>query len=343
MKSSYKAFCAAVLCGAAFFTACVEKSEKTETPVSVKTTRLSDAGIENAARFSGEISAGRDIALSFLSAGKALAVNVNDGDYVSVGQTLAVIDSTDARSLFNAAKAKLDQANDAYNRYLPMHNDGNMSEIDWEKVIVSRDEAAAAFDIAKNTLDNCTLTAPVSGHVSGRHVDVGENVVPGVPVMHILSLDTLYADISIPANEIEGVKAGMDAIVRINGKAGISAKVFDVDVSADPLTRTYKARILMNGPNDGILPGMLCNVYVVGSSETGDSSIAIPASALNLGADGEYFVYVIDEAVSRARRREVKAAGFSGDSIIVTGMSGGELIVTEGAQKLDEGTLVSTR
>ncbi|MDR1363532.1 MAG: efflux RND transporter periplasmic adaptor subunit, partial [Spirochaetaceae bacterium] len=326
--------------------ACAKKTVKVETPVNVRATRLSGANIENAARFSGEISAGKDIALSFLSPGKVLSVNVNDGDYVQAGQTLAVIDSTDAKNMLNAAQAKLDQAEDAYDRYLPMHEDGNMSEVDWKKIEVSREEAGASFNIAKNTLDNCVLTAPASGYISGKHISVGENSTPGVPVIRLLSLDTLYAEISIPVNEIENVKAGMDAIVSVDGKPRINAKVFDVDISADSLTRTYKARILI--PRRGaepvaadILPGMLCGVYII-ENKTDGGLITVPASALNLGADGGYFVYVVDEAESRAKRRVVKTNGFSGDSILVTdGVSEGDLIITEGTQKLDNDTLVS--
>jgi RND family efflux transporter MFP subunit len=300
--------------------------------------------IENAARFSGEISAGNDIALSFLSPGKVLSVNVNDGDYVREGQILAVIDSTDAKNTLNAAQAKLDQANDAYDRYLPMHEDGNMSEVDWKKVEVSRDEAVASFNIATNTLNNCALTATAPGYISGRHINAGETAIPGVTVIRILSLDTLYADISIPINEIENVKAGMDAVVDISGKANINAKVFDVDVSADSLTRTYKARILIPNQGADILPGMLCTVYIIESAKTGSGVISVPATALNLGADGSYFVYIVDEADSRANRRTVEINGFSGNNILVAnGVSEGDLVVTEGTQKLDDGVLVNAR
>jgi RND family efflux transporter MFP subunit len=335
---------AVVLCVfATLFAVCAKKEAKTEIPVSVKAERLSDENIENAARFSGEISAGKDAALSFLSAGKVLSVDVNDGDYVQAGQTLAVIDSTDAKNLFNTAQAKLNQANDAYNRYLPMHEDGNMSEIDWRKVVVSRDEAVASFNVAKNTLDNCVLTAPVSGYVSGRQINPGENAVPGVPVLRILSLDTLYADVFIPLNEVENVKTGMDALVRIADKPKISAKVFDIDVSADPLTRTYKAKVLITGEVSDVLPGMLCDVYISEDTKAGDA-ITIPATALNLGVDGKYFVYVIDEAAGRAFRRTVDTNGFSGNDVIVTnGVSEGDLIITEGMQKLDDGVLVAVQ
>jgi RND family efflux transporter MFP subunit len=345
MKISYiKAACAAILCIATVFTGCAKKNAEAETPVNVKVVRLSGVNIENAARFSGEIAAGEDVALSFLSPGQVLSVNVNDGDYVKSGQTLAVIDSTDARNLFNAAQAKLDQADDAYNRYRPMHENGNMSEIDWKKVTVSREEARASFNIAKNTLENCLLTAPVSGYISENRISAGETATPGVPVMHILSLDTLYAKISIPINDIENVETGMDAVVSIDGKANINAKVFDVDISADPLTRTYKTRILIPNQGTNVLPGMLCDVYIIENNNGDSGVIPVPASALNLGADGKYFVYAVDETESRVKRLPVETGGFSGDNILViNGVSKGDLIVTAGTQKLDDGTLVAVQ
>jgi RND family efflux transporter MFP subunit len=343
MKISHiKIACATVMCAVSLFAACEKKTEKAETPVSIKAVRLSNTDIENSTQFSGEISAGKDIALSFLSSGKVLSVNINDGDHVQTGQTLAVIDSTDAKNLFNAAQAKLNQANDAYNRYLPMHEDGNMSEVDWKKVEVSRTEAVAGFNVAKHILDNCIMTAPAEGYISGKHINVGETATPGVPVVRILSLDTLYADISVPVNEIDLVKPGLAAVVSITGKASINAKIFDVEVSADPLTRTYKARILLLNKDSDIFPGMLCTVYIVESTGSRNNAITIPATALNLGADGKYFVYAVDEAASRVKRQSVEINGFSGESILIKeGVSEGDLIVTEGSQKLDDGVLVS--
>jgi RND family efflux transporter MFP subunit len=349
MKTSYSkiaefaAFAVTVLLFTAFFfTACDKKEVKIETPITVETIRISRANVETAMRFSGEISAGEDIELSFQSSGKVLAVNVNDGEYIQAGQTLAVLDSTDAQNMYNAARSKLDQAEDAYNRYFPMHRDGNMSEVDWKKIEVSREEAAASFNVAKNILDNCVITAPVSGYASRRRINPGETAVPGVPIMHILSLDTLHADISIPVNEIGNIKVGMDASVSISGHDLIDAKVFDVDVSADPLTRTYKTRILINGKDADILPGMLCDVYITGDTSAKNTVITIPATALNLGVDGGYFVYVVDEKDKRARRRPVEINGYSKNSIRVTkGLSEGNIIITKGVQKLDDGVLVS--
>jgi multidrug efflux pump subunit AcrA (membrane-fusion protein) len=68
--------------------------------------------------FRESLPAGKNIALSFLSPGQVKQVNVNNGDRVEAGALLIVIDSADAQSAYDAAQAKLNQADDAYKRYL---------------------------------------------------------------------------------------------------------------------------------------------------------------------------------------------------------------------------------
>ena len=311
---------------------------------------LTGAHIKNGARFSGVIAAEKDVALSFLSAGEVTAVNVRDGDQVRAGQLLAVIDSADAQSLYNAARATVNQANDAWNRYRPLHVSGNMAEIDWQKVVAERQKAQSAYEIAKKTLDNCNLTAPDSGFISGRKIESGDTVAPGIVVMRLLSLDKLYADISAPIEDARHIKAGTPAIVRTNGEreADLRGEVASIDVAADILTRTYRARILIDKPPAGLLPGMLCDVYVLEDHAAGASDeMVIPPEALQLGVDGGYFVYIVkkeSDEESRAQRRAVETGGFAdGGIVILHGIAEGDVIITGGVQKLDDGVLVNVR
>jgi RND family efflux transporter MFP subunit len=279
---------------------------------------------------------------------------------VKAGQLLAVIDSTDAQSLYNAARAALNQANDAYSRYRPLHVSGNMAEIDWQKVIAERQKAQSAFEIAQKTLDNCRMSAPGSGFISGRRIEAGDTVAPGVAVMRLLSLESLYADISAPIEDARHIKVGTEALVRVGGMAAgdretddMRAEVAQVDVSADALTRTYRVRVRIGNPPAGLLPGMLCEVYVMeeGGAAASDE-LVIPPEALQLGADGGYYVYVIEggadaegvAGAARARRRQVTTGGFEdGGVVVIHGLAEGDRIVVAGAQKLDDGVLVNAR
>ncbi|MDR2481752.1 MAG: efflux RND transporter periplasmic adaptor subunit [Spirochaetaceae bacterium] len=335
---------AAIIALCVFLTAigCNNKTEKTETPISVKTLKISAADVKNGARFSGVIAAENDIALAFLSAGQVKTVNVHNGSHVSKGAILAVIDSTATQSVFNAAKAKLDQALDAYKRYQPLHADGNMSEVDWKKVVTAREEAESAFALAQRTLENCSLTAPKDGYISEKKIESGDTVAAGIPVMRLVSIDKLYGEISVPSKDAQNIHEGMNSIVRVDGVNDMYGKVQEIDITANALTRTYKVRVLIESPEGNILPGMLCSVFIADNASPEPSAgFVIPAESLQLGADGRYFVYVVNTESNRVQRAPVDTHGFEENGVVVSnGLKDGDIIVIDGAQKLDEGVLV---
>jgi multidrug resistance efflux pump len=100
-----------------------------------------------------------------------------------------------------------------------------MSDIDWVKVTTARQEASSVFEIAKKTLADCNLTAPSAGYVSGKNIEVGDNVITGIPLMHIVSVDELSAVVSVPDSEIESVRAGMDVRVRVSDLPAFSGNL----------------------------------------------------------------------------------------------------------------------
>jgi RND family efflux transporter MFP subunit len=332
------------LCFVFLFFCCTKSEPAAPAVVTVKAIKLDESYIKNGLRFSGVIAAGKDIALSFLSPGQVKQVNVNNGDRVEAGALLVVIDSADAQSAYDAAQAKLNQANDAYNRYLPLHNDGNMSDIDWVKVTTARQEARSVFEIAKKTLADCNLTSPSSGYVSEKNIEVGDNVIIGIPVMHIVSLDELSAVVSVPSSEIESVQTGMDVRVRVSALPAFSGKISERGMQADTLTRTYQVKASISNPDTKVLPGMLCNVYIINTNKPalGGTELIIPASALNLAADGSYSVYIVDQASNKVHKSTVTTNGFDEEGIVISsGIKTGDVIVISGTQKLDDGVPVS--
>lgn len=326
---------------AALFCAC-RRAPAPELPVKVKAVRVSAGGDPEGLYYSGTIEAAKDVSLSFLTIGTVAEVSVREGDRVKKGQLLAKLDCQSNESLLQIAAAKARQAVDAFKRFEPMYKNGNLAEIKMVDIQTARTLAEQTVKLAEKNVSDCSIIAPQDGLISDRSLEPGDSAIPGKSVLRLVSMDSVYASIAVPEQEIGAIRRGGDAVVELSGlsKARLHGRIADVGVSANPLARTYTVRINVENRSSSLLPGMLCNVYLSGKTPLG-KGLLIPATALKLDGNGSQFVYVINAQSKRVRRQIVLASGFRQGGVLISGgLDGSEIIVSEGAQKLDDNAQV---
>lgn len=309
--------------------------------------------------YSGIIEARNSIPLSFLTAGTISDISVREGQPVEKGQVLGTLDCQNNQSALKMAEAKENQAQDAYRRFEPMYKNGNLAEIKMVEIETARTQAEQALKLAQKNASDCKITAPMNGIISRRDAEPGSSAIPGKPVLRLDSVEQVYASISVPETEIAAIKAGSWAEVEINALNSTEAElrqdteyhdspaakrlrgvVSDTGISADPLSRTYSVRVLLNNPRRRILPGMICAVYLSGQRRS--VMTLVPATAVSMDEAGQQFVYIAEEEGKAARKRIISTAGFSNGGILVSsGLSGGEKVVSEGVQKLTDGARIA--
>ncbi|HNW44413.1 MAG TPA: efflux RND transporter periplasmic adaptor subunit [Elusimicrobiales bacterium] len=328
-------------------------------PITVRLEAARAANGYAASYYSGTIEARNSIPLSFLAAGTVSDISVREGQPVEKGQVLGTLDCQSNQSALLMAGAKEKQAQDAYRRFQPMHKNGNLAEIKMVEIETARTQAEQALKLAQKGVADCTITAPTSGVISRRDAEPGSSAIPGRPVLRLDSVDQVYASISVPETEIAAIKTGSWAEVEISAlnstgtelrmdteyrsspaASRLHGVVADTGISADPLSRTYSVRVLLNNPRRRILPGMICSVYLAGQRR--GAMTMVSATAVSMDEAGHQFVYIAEEGGKVARKRLISTAGFSNGGILVSsGLSGGEKVVSEGVQKLTDGARIA--
>ena len=323
------------------FCGCGGHKPQGETPVRVKAVQLGAGGAISGIYYSGSIEAEKSISLSFLTMGTVSSVSAREGDRVKKGQVLAQLDCQSNKNALQIAQEKASQAEDAFNRFEPMYKHGNLPEIKMVEIRTAKTQAALAAKMAEKNVEDCCLRAPEDGFISGRSIEPGDNAFPGKNVMKLVAVDKIYAMISVPEQEIKGIKKGMSAEIVLSGQKNVRLEgvVADVGVAADPLSRTYMARVLVKNADAKALPGMLCSVYL--SRGIGPAQVVIPATAIKMDGDNKQFVFVVDTVSKRVRKTAVASSGFRESGVLISsGLKGDEVLVREGVQKLDDNMLV---
>lgn len=335
-KISFFLFCLVFI-----FAACNNNGKTINVPLKVKTFQITSSSMQKGLYYSGTIAAGKDISLSFLAMGTVNNINVREGDKVVKGQLLAQLDSRSSQNALQIAQAKALQAEDAFKRFQPMYEHGNLPGIKMVEIKTGKNQAELAVKLAQKNLEDCSIYAPETGYISKRDIELGDNVIPGKTVLKIVTVDKVYAVISVPEKEIQKIKKGMDTTIELSEDSNnkLKGKVADVGVSADILSRTYTVRVLITNLKTDILPGMLCNVYI--DQKTKTSQIIIPATAIKIDETGKECVYIVDLTSKKVHKQYVKSNGFrEGEIIISSGLQLNDVIVSQGVQKLDDNTLI---
>ena len=323
---------------------CGEKESRgVKAPVRVATEVASSSAGESRQTYVGIVEEREATAVSFTGMGVVRRVLVSEGQAVARGQLLAEMDDTQARSLLSAAEAQMTQADDALARYAMLHDAGSLPEVQWVEIQSKVAQARSQLEVARKNVADCRLVAPVSGIVGTKAVKAGETAMPSQTVVTILDISSVKVKVAMPEKEIGTIGRTTPTVINVEaiGRRYEGATI-EKGVVADALTHTYDVRILVDNAGGRLLPGMVASVQFDTSEATAPGAgIRIPVAAVQKQADGSLFVWTVG-ADSTARRTAVRLGPTEGNRVTVDdGLGEGQRIVTEGYQKLSEGTRVA--
>lgn len=320
--------------------------------VRVKVQRVGTVQVNGERGYSGTVTEENGVSLSFTTAGTVKTMPVSEGQMVRKGQLIATLDGADqsstlasAHAVTQQARQALRQAEDTYNRTKRLHEEGVVADAKWVQAQTALEEAregvrsAAALEaISRKNSGDTRLTAPYAGYISVKAADVGQNVVPGEMVAKLVHIDRVKIKISVPEGEIDRVGMGEEMMVTCDALDGESfyGRVAEKGVAADPLSRTYEVKLVVDNPGHKLLPGMICNVY--SRYRRGEMSVFVPVSVVQLNPDNRMFVWIVKDG--RATKRFINFISDTSQGVRVSGgLEPGDAMIVDGQQKVSEGTM----
>jgi len=338
----------------ALICSCNGKKEIKDTQsIQVKTTTVTQTFATNEITYPGTIEEESGADLSFASAGTIKSLNIHEGQNVSTGQFLGALDATTmnngvvmAEATKKQAQESLAQAEDAYARMKMMHDNGSLTEIKWIEIQTQVNQARqmlkqaeASENIARKGSVDTRLTAPFSGYISRRSAEVGQNVLPGLSVARLVKIDNVKLVLSIPEDEISEVKIGQKVVFSVSSLGGqvFMGIIKEKDIAADPISRSYKVKALVENKDHCLLPGMVCDANIV--SNDAQQAIVLPANIVQIDIDNRPFVWIAKNG--KAEKTFISLGKNVGNNVIVTsGLSDGMKVISEGQQKVYNGAKI---
>ncbi len=309
-----------------------------EHPISVSIDSLSYHNQESDLTLSGDLEASQTLHVGFLIPGKVLSVFAKEGQKVSKGQLLASLDPQDLQYQVDLSKASLSQTQDLYKRMQEMRKTQNIAEKDFVDIETRLNMANIQLQQAEKRIRDSHLYASIAGIVAAKNIEPGSIVNPGVPAYTIVATQPIHAKIAVPEFHLKNVPLKKSMTIMVPAlEEQESGQVVLINPLADPLTKTYAAKIELANRSGKLLPGMSATTTLTSNTNRGQILLIHPQAILH-SSNGDPYVLVVDKLRKVANKRSIKTGGFIRDQIEVTeGLQAGEWIVTAGNQKMKDG------
>lgn len=316
-------------------------------------------------RYSASVLPFAQASLSFKSAGYVTEIkqvggadgrrrDIGAGDYVARGTVLAQIRHQDLKNHVDEAVAAVTQAEaqhvDAtqdYERAKALFSAHSLTKPEFDQAQARFDSTAGAVDQARATLhqaqlalEDADLTAPFSGYILARNIELGNLVAPGMVAFTIADTSAVKIGFGVPEYAERQLRLGQEFAIHLqDDPKEYKGRVTSIAASADEKTRVFAIEVTVGNPKGYLKPGMIASLNLTGVQTAPVASVPLSAVIGDPASPGRYGVYVASETGGKwvVHLHPVTLGDTHESDVSVDGVKPGEKVVTVGTADLKDG------
>lgn len=280
--------------------------------------------------------------------GKVVKISFTPGDFVEKGALLVQLDTSAEEAQLRALESSRDLARTNLRRLAELAGKGLISKAEYDNGEAGFKQAEAQTESLQAIIRKKNITAPFSGRLGIRQINLGQFLKEGQEIVTLQVLDPIFVNFKLPQQELSRITTGME--VRINGdgtgEQQLTGKITTIDPKIDEATRNIRVQATVANKDELLRPGMFVNAAIVLPEQA--KVFTIPGTAV-LYAPYSDSVFVVEdkkdeksgEAIKVLRQQFVRLGEKRGDFVaVVSGLQGGETVASTGAFKLRNGQTV---
>ena len=319
-------------------------------------------------RYSASVLPFAQASLSFKSAGYVTEIkqvmaadgrrrDIGPGDYVSRGAVLARIRHQDLKNNLDQATATLSlaqaqqvEATKDYERAKTLYVSESLTKPDFDRAQAKFDSTLAAVDQAKAgvhqaqlALQDADLTAPFSGYIISRNIELGNLAAPGTSAFSIADTSAVKIGFGVPDYAVSRLRLGQQFSIHLqNDPKEYNGRVTSIAASADEKNRVFAVEVTVPNPKASLKPGMIASLSLTGVHKAAVSAVPLSAVVADPSSSGRYAVFVAKEQGGKwvAHLREVALGETYESDVAVDGVNPSEKVVVVGAAGLKDGDFI---
>lgn len=313
-------------------------------PVAVAAARLQPIDAPRELRAVGALRAVREVRLAPEVAGRVVEIRFEAGAPVRAGDVLVQLYDAPEQADRIAAQARAELARAQYARARTLAATGAESRDVLEQRRAERDQADAAVRQLDARIAQKQVRAPFDGTLGIRQVNLGQYLNPGDAIANLADLRQLYADFSLPQQDLPQLRPGGAVRLSTDAHPGrvFQARVHAIEPRVDADTRNIRIQAALDNPDGALRPGMHVDVALQLPPQRG--ALVVPATALQVSPSGDSVLVVRGPEATRAGHAEAVAVTVDrriGDRVVIGhGLQAGDVVITEGQLRVQPGAAV---
>lgn len=280
----------------------------------------------------------REVTVVSQANGEIRTVNFELGDHVKAGQVLATVDKDILSAQYEAAKANFENSKSNLERYEKASASEGIPQIQIDQARLGVKSAESQMKVLAKQLEHTTITAPFSGIITTKNIELGSTLGAGAKVATITDISSLKLTVQIPEKEIGSFNTGnsIDVLCDIYQGEAFTGKIVMVGAKADR-AHNYPVQIeVKNSTDKPLKAGMYGSVA---SADVKSNALLVPKKAL-VGSEKDPEVYVVTDG--KANLRKITISSSNTDMYLVSsGLKEGDVVVTAGQINLTDATPVT--
>lgn len=313
-----------------------------DNPVGVYVSAVTQIDITDQVESLGSLQANEAVSLASTVTELVTVVNFEDGQRVSKGDLLVQLDMSQELAQQAEEQARLNLAKRQVARFKPLAKRGAASESALDDARSELTVAKARLAAIDSQIAQHRIVAPFDGVVGLKNISVGALTQPGMALTTIDDDTVMRLDFSIPAVFLSAIVKGNKIRAHTSAYTGrmYEGVVDSIDSRVDPVTRSIVVRARIPNADQSLRPGLLMKVTL--DNNLRSSLIVSEEAIVPLGKKSYVFLVSDTEGKNVVERREViLGARRKGEVEIASGLSAGDLVVTHGAIKLNDGAAIT--
>ena len=322
----------------------IYKSDKKEIAINVNVEKLHVSKFEHFIQITGNVEADKNITIQPETSGNIISIDIKEGQYVKQGDVIAQLNFTTLQNNIDELKAKLALSKTLFNRQERLWNQKIGSEVEFLTAKSNLQAQKSRLNSLEAQKDLAIIRAPFNGVIDKIYQKKGEMASPSVPLAQLVNINRVYVEGDVSETYLTSIKAGGNAELEfpaINYKT--QAPIYRTSNIIDPANRSFKVRINLRNPGQLIKPNLISIITIRDFVQ--NKALVVPSIIIKKDFKGNY-LYIAAKKGEKMLAKKVYvnvSKTHNNSSMIESGLKLGDLIITEGASQVVNGTFINIK
>ena len=309
-------------------------------PVEISTVAI--ANFDHFIEIQGTVKADDEVIVSSEMAGTIIKILVNEGDMVKKGQVLAELDSDILQKSLDEVKTGYELAKTVFERQQRLWDQKVGSEIQYLQAKSNKESLENRMATVQEQIAKTKIKSPINGSIENVPAKVGQLAAPGSPVARVVNFSNVKVVAELAESYTSKVKVGNTVVIHFpDVNEDIESKISFTGKYINPINRTFTIEVPLKAGNVEYRVNMVAIVKI--NDYKNATAIAVPVNVIQNSKNGKYvFLAKASNNNFLASKQAVEVGQiYNGMAEIVTGLSAGDKIISQGYQMVNDGQIVT--